>query len=77
MPSKQTYETADFYLAAFLKAKGLKIDRIERDGRKTIFIFENTATREGLIKDFYNEGLVGVNDYKNAIQDMRAIVYNW
>lgn len=70
------YATSDFYLSAFLKAKGMKLVDTEKDGRRTTFIFEDQADRKQLIKEFYNDGLVKVNDFKNAIQDLKAIVYN-
>lgn len=72
----RTYATNDFYLSAFLKAKGLKLIDTERDGRRTTFIFEDIENRKQLIKEFYNDGVVKVNDFKNAIQDLKAVIYN-
>ena len=72
----ETYQTNDFYLSAFLKAKGMKLVDTERDGRRTLFIFEDQPTRRELIKEFYNDGMVKINDFKNAIQDLKAIIYN-
>ena len=72
----ETYQTNDFYLSAFLKAKGMKLVDTERDGRRALFIFEDQPNRRELIKEFYNEGIVKINDFKNAIQDLKAIIYN-
>lgn len=70
------YATNDFYLAAFLKAKNLKLLSTEREGRRTTFFFEHKSNLEDLILSFYNNGLVEVNAFKNAIQDLKAIIYN-
>lgn len=72
----KTYATSDFYLSAFLKAKGMKLVDTEKDGRRTTFIFEDKENRRELIKEFYNDGIVKINDFKNAIQDLKAIIYN-
>jgi len=70
------YTTTDFYLSAFLKARGLKLINTEREGRRTTFIFEDRGDRKQLVLEFYNDGKVEVNAFKNAIQDLRAIIYN-
>lgn len=70
------YFTTDFYLAAYLKAKGLKlIEAIKEKGRST-FVFEDDMQRGNLIKDFYNNGLVEASLFKNALQDLKAIIHN-
>lgn len=70
------YFTTDFYLAAFLKAKGLKlIEAIKENGRST-FVFEDDMQRDNLIKDFYNNGLVEASLFKNALQDLKAIIHS-
>jgi len=70
------YATNDFYLAAYLKAKNLKLVSTEREGRRTTFVFEYKPDIEELILSFYNNGQVEVNAFKNAIQDLKAIIYN-
>lgn len=74
--SEATYETTDLYLGCFLKARGLKLRDARRDGRRTTFVFEDRPERPELIREFYNDGTVRVNDFKNALQDLKAIVYN-
>lgn len=74
--NSREYETTDLYLGCFLKARGLRLLSARRDGRRTIFIFENRPDRHDLIQEFYNDGVVRVNDFKNALQDLKAIVYN-
>lgn len=72
----KSYTTTDFYLSAYLKAKGLRLLNSERDGRRTIFFFEDSDVRRRLVLEFYNNGDVSVNAFKNAIQDLKAVVYN-
>ena len=71
-----TYVTTDFYLSAFLKAKGVRLLGTERDGRRSIFTFEDRGNIKQLVLEFYNDGKVEVNAFKNAIQDLKAVVYN-
>lgn len=73
----KTYASTDLYLCCFLKAKGMKLTNVERDGRRNTFIFEDRTDREELIKKFYNDGIVKVNDFKNAIQDLKSVIYNF
>jgi len=76
MRENKTYASTDFYLSAYLKARGLKLLDVERDGRRAIFVFEDREDRKELIKSFYNDGTVEVNAFKNAIQDLKAATYN-
>jgi len=39
-------------------------------------VFEDRPDRSDLIRSFYNDGMVRVNDFKNALQDLKAIIYN-
>lgn len=72
-----TYATSDFYLAAYLKAQGLRLDSMEKEGRRTIFVFEDREERPTLIRSFYNDGDVRINAFTHAIQDLKAAIYNW
>ncbi len=77
MRDRERYATSDFYLASFLKARGLRLVATERDGRKVSFIFEDRSDRGSLIRDFYNDGEVKVNAFTHAIQDLKGVIYNW
>lgn len=70
------YQTSDFWLAAFLKASGMKIITIRRNCGRSTFVFEHHENREQLIRDFYNDGLVRVNALKNAAQDLKSMIHN-
>lgn len=74
---QSTYATSDFYLASYLKARGLRLQDAERDGRRTTFVFEDREDRPDAVREFYNDGTVRVNAFTHAIQDLKAVVYNW
>jgi hypothetical protein len=71
-----TYQTSDLYLSAFLKAKGMRLKDKFRSGDKFIFIFDEREDRKELIQEFFNDGLVGITAFKNAIQDLKTLVFN-
>lgn len=76
MKANSNYSTSDFYLASFLKAKGVILSDHERYGRRVTFIFEDRGEIRSLIKDFYNKGIVEVNPFVHAINDLKALIYN-
>jgi hypothetical protein len=63
-------------LSCFLKVHGLRLLDAKRDGRRTTFVFEDRPNRGEMIRAFYNDGTVRVNDFTHALQDLKAIVYN-
>ena len=71
-----TYATSDLYLSAYLKAKGLRLMDKRRDGNKFVFVFDDRADRKELIREFFNDGLVSITAFKNAIQDLKTMVFN-
>lgn len=70
------YFTTNFYLAAFLKAKGLKLVEVTKENGRSTFIFEDDMQWDNLIKDFYNDGLVEVSRYKSALQDLKSMIHS-
>ena len=72
----ETYATSDLYMSAFLKAKGMKLIDNKRTGQKFVFIFEDRNDRKELISEFFNDGLVSITAFKNAIQDLKTLVFN-
>lgn len=52
----EIFETKDFYLACFLKAKGIKLLNASGDKiRDIVFSFQKVENFEGIINNFYNE----------------------
>lgn len=69
----EKYKTSDLYLAAYLLAHENKVKCIKQ-GNKCFFHFENILSR--YVEDFFNNGLISVTKYKNAIQDLKTLIYN-
>ena len=76
MLKKTTYSTSDLYLSAYLKAKGLRLIDKQKVGDKFAFIFDDRPDRKELIEEFFNDGLVSITAFKNAIQDLKTMVFN-
>jgi hypothetical protein len=77
MEDNKTFQSSDFWLSSFLKAKGLKLIKIKKEGKRSVFIFEDRADREELIREFYNNGLVAVGNFKTAVQDLKSLIHNF
>ncbi len=74
---ENSFVTSDLYLSAFLKARGMKlIDQNRGDHRKIHFVFEDHKDRKKLIQEYFNNGSVNITDFKNALQDLKTIVFN-
>jgi len=71
-----TYETADLYLSAYLKAKGLRLIDKRKAGNKFVFIFDDRPDRKELIEEFFNDGLVSITAFKSVLQDLKTLVFN-
>lgn len=71
-----TYRTSDLYLSAYLKSKGMKLRDKCRNGNKFVFVFDDRDDRKELIQEFFNDGLVNITAFKNAIQDLKTMVFN-
>lgn len=70
------YRTPDLYLASYLKAKGERIEQFERKGKQVFFIFTDSTKLQQRCMDFLNDGMVSVNKYKNALQDLKTAIFN-
>ena len=71
-----TYSTSDLYLSAYLKSKGLPLIDTQKTGNKVVFIFDDQTNRKELIREFFNDGKVSITAFKNAIQDLKTMVFN-
>ncbi len=76
MANNGTYSTCDLWLSAFLKVKGMKLMRVEGENRRAIFVFEDTTLKDELIREFYNDGTVGITSIKNAMADLKSAIFN-
>lgn len=76
------YETADFYLACFLKYQGFSVSKLERQGETTrrfkFFLKGKLKDSEpSPVKLFYTgAALVDPLRFKHAIQDMKSLMHD-
>ena len=77
MDENKLFKTRDFYLACFLKAKGLMLEKTVMDSGIATFCFKDVEVAEDLVPIFYG-GLeeVSVNRFVNAIRDLKALIHN-
>lgn len=73
------YRTSDFWLAAYLKAKGYKIVTCEDTGRRGrhdfVFQEQDPEATERLVRDYFNrDGSIEPRSYAEAVTDLRAIL---
>jgi len=69
------YKTSDLYLASFLKAKDWFV-RLERINGKCFFLFVDDERLQEDIVSYFNDAQIGVNRFKNAIQDLKILIHN-
>jgi len=67
------YKTPDLYLSAYLKAKDYVVS-IKRDKGRCFFEFVDVS--DDVVNSFYNNAPIGVTAYKNALQDLKSMIYN-
>ncbi len=77
MDLPREYATVDLYLASYLKARGLKLASVQRDGRRSSFIFRDRPERKQIVADFYNDVPMGIGAFIHALQDLKAAIHNW
>ena len=75
--NKDEFLTRDFYLAAFLRAKDIRLIKATKKNKITSFHFSNTDNLDELIRNFYNDSeMVSANKFINSIRNLRAYSYN-
>ncbi len=73
----QEYATNDLYLASYLKARGLKLAAVEKDGKRSRFVFHDVPDRTQMVTDFYNDAPFRISAFIHAMQDLKASIHNW
>lgn len=72
--------TDSLYLASYLVAEDFQIDKIEKvnpESNKFIFVFHNTSSLETLAEDYYSlKALVNPQKYNNALKNLRQVIYS-
>ena len=72
------YQTRDFYIAAFLLAKGHKIAGINRDDpKRVLFVFNDFEGREDLLRAFlYGEATCEPQGFIVAIKTLKGLIHS-
>ena len=79
MDDANEYKTKDFYIAAYLLAKGHRIAHINReDPNRVFFAFNDFDGREDLIRDFlYGKGKVEPQAFIAAIKNLKGLIHSY
>lgn len=71
--STPTKRVSDLTLAALLRSRGHKLLEIHRDGNRSLFVFEATATLEADVLVFYNgEARVEPLTFSELMRSLKA-----
>lgn len=77
MDLPQEYATNDLYLASYLKARGMKLAAVQKDGRRSRFVFQDAAERQQMVSDYYNDLPFRISSFIHALQDLKGAIHNW
>ncbi|MDP2672153.1 MAG: DUF5659 domain-containing protein [Candidatus Daviesbacteria bacterium] len=71
-----TFVTKDLYLSALLYAKGVKLQKVDRQGRICWFVFEDKSQGEQLRQKFITKTIdVNAKDYTDALRTLKDLVF--
>ncbi len=72
------YQTADFYIAAYLRASGIALLRANRSNpQKVLFVFPDTQDRQSLTEDFlFGRARTEPKKFIAAIKELKQLLYN-
>lgn len=62
-------------LAAFLHAKGMRMQGTEKEGERISFVFEPHKDLDWLVKDYHNNGLIPVLDVFKSKEIVTDLMY--
>lgn len=71
---------ADFYLAAFLKAKGFRLLNIrwkKNHPQRALFVFEDKENRASLVEDFlFGRVQIEPKSFVSAIKELKQLLHS-
>ena len=70
------YKTCDYYLIAYLIAKGHIIEKVEKPQKKAFFYFQDTSILRHHKNLFFNDGLVGITQLVSAFRKVKGKIYD-
>ncbi len=77
MEDANEYKTSDFYIAAFLLAKGRRIAYVNReDPRRICFAFEDFEGRADLLRAFlYGKAMIEPQSFIASIKNLKGLIH--
>jgi len=70
------YKTADLYYAAFLKTAAVEFVTTERDGQRTIFVFQKPENLRALKTQFFTrQAKVSAMTYADEIKALKTLTH--
>jgi len=77
MDLPQEYAVTDLYLASYLKARGLQLADVQKDGRRSRFVFRDAPERSQMVTDYGNDVPFKISSFIHAMQDLKSFIHNW
>ena len=77
MDMPQEYATNDLYLASYLKAQGMKLADVQKDGRRSTFVFHDAPERSDFVSDYINDAPIGISGFVHALKDLKTAIHAW
>ncbi len=74
----QQFVLSDFYLAAFLRAKGFQLLNIDKnDPRRALFVFQDRKDRQNLVEDFlFGRAQIELKSFVSAIKELKQLLHS-
>jgi predicted RNA-binding protein YlxR (DUF448 family) len=74
----QQFSTSDFYLAAFLRAKGFQLLDINKTNpQRALFIFKDKEGRQSLVEDFlFGRAEIEPRSFVSAIKELKQLLHS-
>ena len=75
---RQQFNTSDFYLAAFLRARGYRLLNIDKGNpHRALFIFQDKKDRQGLVEDFlFGRAQIETSGFISAIKELKQLLHS-
>lgn len=74
-PVPKIFRTSDLYLSAYLRARGISLVGTEGPRDRVVFLFEDKGEIQKFVADYFNNGPVGVLDFKNYVRELKTLVH--
>jgi predicted RNA-binding protein YlxR (DUF448 family) len=74
----QQFVLSDFYLSAFLRAKGVKLLDIDKTNpRRALFVFKDKEDRQNLVEDFlFGRARIEPKGFVSAIKELKQLLHS-